>query len=166
MSRFYAIFFTCLLASPLWAGPSEQELAAQIDRLILEHLVRESVQPASLAEDDDFLRRVYLDLEGVLPSPQEVAEFRQNTSADKRAQVIEKLLASDGYATGLVIFVARQAELPASDARLQRGIAWLKTHQRESGRWFTPSQAWHTRHLIANAGTAYAVMALAACDER
>jgi squalene-hopene/tetraprenyl-beta-curcumene cyclase len=75
-------------------------------------------------------------------------------------------LASDGYATGFVIFVARQAQTPVSDARLQRGIAWLKTHQRESGRWFTPSQSWHTRHLIANAGTAYAVMAIVACDAR
>lgn len=74
-------------------------------------------------------------------------------------------LASDGYATGFVIFVARQAGLTASDPRLQRGLTWLKRNQRESGRWFTPSQAWHTRHLISNAGTAYAVLALFACGE-
>jgi squalene-hopene/tetraprenyl-beta-curcumene cyclase len=83
-----------------------------------------------------------------------------------RDKTFTSSLASDGYATGFVIFVARQAQMPASDVRLQRGIAWLKTHQRESGRWFTPSQSWHTRHLIANAGTAYAVMAIFACDER
>jgi squalene-hopene/tetraprenyl-beta-curcumene cyclase len=74
-------------------------------------------------------------------------------------------LASDGYATGIAVFVTRQAGLPASDARLQRGLAWLKSHQRASGRWYTPSQAWHTQHLIANAGTAYAVLALFACGE-
>jgi squalene-hopene/tetraprenyl-beta-curcumene cyclase len=74
-------------------------------------------------------------------------------------------LTSDGYATGFVIFVARQAGLKASDARLQRGLTWLKENQRESGRWFTPSQAAHTRHLISNAGTAYAVLALDACGE-
>ena len=74
-------------------------------------------------------------------------------------------LASDGYATGFVIFVARQAGLPASDSRLQRGLKWLKSNQRASGRWFTPSQAWHTQHLISNAGTAYAVLALFACGE-
>lgn len=74
-------------------------------------------------------------------------------------------LASDGYATGFVIFVARQSGLPTSDPRLQRGILWLKTNQRESGRWFTPSQAWHTRNLISNAGTAYAILALHACGE-
>jgi squalene-hopene/tetraprenyl-beta-curcumene cyclase len=74
-------------------------------------------------------------------------------------------LASDGYATGFVIFVARQAGLAANDPRLQRGLTWLKSNQRASGRWFTPSQAWYTRHLISNAGTAYAVLALFACGE-
>jgi squalene-hopene/tetraprenyl-beta-curcumene cyclase len=82
-----------------------------------------------------------------------------------RDGVYNSSLASDGYATGFVIFVVRQAGLPAADDRLQRGIAWLKSNQRESGRWFTPSQAWHRQHLISNAGTAYAVLALQACGE-
>lgn len=82
-----------------------------------------------------------------------------------RDRIYQSSLASDGYATGFVIFVARQAGLPASDPRLHRGLAWLKANQRESGRWFTPSQAWHTQHRISNAGTAYAVLALAACGE-
>lgn len=74
-------------------------------------------------------------------------------------------LASDGYATGFVIYVARQSDVPVNDSRLQRGLAWLKQNQRESGRWFTPSQAWHTQHLISNAGTGYAILALFACGE-
>jgi squalene-hopene/tetraprenyl-beta-curcumene cyclase len=74
-------------------------------------------------------------------------------------------LASDGYATGLAIFVARQCGQPANDARLVRGVAWFKANQRASGRWFTPSQAGHSHNLIANAGTAYAVMALTASPE-
>ncbi len=73
---------------------------------------------------------------------------------------------SDGYATGLTVYVLRQAGLPARDARLRRGVAWLKSHQRESGRWFTPSQAyWYKHNLISNAGSAYAIMALHACGE-
>jgi squalene-hopene/tetraprenyl-beta-curcumene cyclase len=74
-------------------------------------------------------------------------------------------LASDGYATGFAIYVARQAGVPADDKVLQRGIAWLRAHQRVSGRWFTPSLGFHRQHLIANAGTAYALLALAACGE-
>ncbi len=72
---------------------------------------------------------------------------------------------SDGYGTGFVIYVLRQAGLPAADKRLQRGIAWLKANQRESGRWFTRSLNRDNKHLIAHAGTAFAVMALKACEE-
>ena len=82
-----------------------------------------------------------------------------------RDKVYKSSLASDGYATGLAVFVLRQAGVPADDARVRRGVAWLKGHQRASGRWFTPSQAWHGQNLIANAGTAYAVLALHACGE-
>jgi squalene-hopene/tetraprenyl-beta-curcumene cyclase len=82
-----------------------------------------------------------------------------------RDGVYHSTLESDGYATGFAVYVLRRAGVPAGDARVQRGISWLKTHQRQSGRWFTPSQAWHTQHLIANAGTAFAVLALDACGE-
>lgn len=80
---------------------------------------------------------------------------------------------SDGYATGLVVYVLRQAGVPATDAAIVRGVTWLKTHQRQSGRWFTFSlntderrdDNRYTDHLISNIGTAYAVMALRACGE-
>ncbi len=72
---------------------------------------------------------------------------------------------SDGYGTGLVIHVARRAGFPATDPRLVRGIRWLETHQRESGRWFTRSLAKDGRHFLTHAGTAFAVLALRACDE-
>jgi hypothetical protein len=70
-----------------------------------------------------------------------------------RDKVYRSSLECDGYATGLVVYVLRQAGVPANDARVQRGVAWLKAHQRESGRWFTPSQGWHTQHLTVQ--TAY-----------
>ena len=71
---------------------------------------------------------------------------------------------SDGYGTGFVVYVLRKAGMPATDPRIQRGISWLKAHQRESGRWFTRSLNKDSRHFISHAGTAFAVMALAVCD--
>lgn len=73
--------------------------------------------------------------------------------------------ASDGYGTGFVIFIARQAQVPVDDPRLQRGIAWLKSHQRASGRWFTPTYSRRTLNLPSNSGTGYAILALEACGE-
>ena len=74
--------------------------------------------------------------------------------------------ASNGYGTGFVIFTARQAGVPATDPRLQRGIDWLKANQRASGRWFTPTLSINTlQNLPSNSGTAFAVLALQACGE-
>ena len=59
----------------------------------------------------------------------------------------------------------RQAGLAADDPAVVKGVAWLKANQRESGRWFTRSLNNDKAHYITNAGTALAVMALAACGE-
>lgn len=70
---------------------------------------------------------------------------------------------SDGYATGLVVYVLRQAGVPAVDPAIRRGVDWLLSHQRASGRWFTRSVNNDKHHYITNAGTAFAVLALQAC---
>ncbi len=67
---------------------------------------------------------------------------------------------SDGYATGLIVYVSREAGVAVNDPAIQRGIAWLKSHQRASGRWFTRSLNDDEDHYITDAGTCLAVMAL------
>jgi squalene-hopene/tetraprenyl-beta-curcumene cyclase len=71
----------------------------------------------------------------------------------------------DGYGTGFVVYVLRQFGIPADAEPIRRGIGWLKSHQRSSGRWFTRSPTLNTNHYITHAGTGYALMALAACGE-
>ncbi|MHC4657032.1 MAG: prenyltransferase/squalene oxidase repeat-containing protein [Planctomycetota bacterium] len=72
---------------------------------------------------------------------------------------------SDGYGTGFAVYVLRCAGVPAKDPRIQKAIAWLKTHQRASGRWFTRSMKQDSKHYITHSGTAYAILALAACGQ-
>ncbi len=72
--------------------------------------------------------------------------------------------ASDGYGTGFVTFVLQKAE-PNHPASV-KGIAWLKANQRESGRWFTRSLNNDKAHYIANAGTAFAVLAIQSASEK
>jgi squalene-hopene/tetraprenyl-beta-curcumene cyclase len=76
----------------------------------------------------------------------------------------DKQAPSDGYATGLVLYVLRQAGVAATAQPVRRGVTWLTANQRASGRWFTRSLNRDRGHLITNAGTAYAVMALKACE--
>ncbi|MBM3998373.1 MAG: squalene--hopene cyclase [Planctomycetes bacterium] len=76
----------------------------------------------------------------------------------------QDVASSDGYATGFAVYVLRQAGVPADAPEIQRGVAWLKANQRASGRWFTRSLFKDGNHFISHAGSAFAVMALAACD--
>jgi squalene-hopene/tetraprenyl-beta-curcumene cyclase len=75
----------------------------------------------------------------------------------------DKKADSDGYATGLVIYILRQAGQDAKDPAIRRGIQWLQSNQRVSGRWFTRSLNADRAHYITNAGSAYAIMALRSC---
>ncbi len=71
---------------------------------------------------------------------------------------------SDGHMTGLAIIVLREAGIAADDARIQKGVEWLKANQRESGRWWTRSLNTDSWHFITYSGTAYPLLALQMCD--
>lgn len=73
---------------------------------------------------------------------------------------------SDGYGTGLVTYVLRQTGRPVEDPVITRAVNWLKTNQRESGRWFTRSINKDSYHFITHTGTVYAAMALKACESK
>ena len=71
---------------------------------------------------------------------------------------------SDGHQTGLSILVLREAGVDANDPRIQRGVQWLLTNQRESGRWWTRSLNTDRYHFITYSGTAFPLLALSLCD--
>jgi hypothetical protein len=70
---------------------------------------------------------------------------------------------SDGHMTGLAVLVLREAGVQVNDPRLQKGIQWLLTNQRESGRWWTRSLNTDKTHYITYSGTAYPLLALMKC---
>jgi squalene-hopene/tetraprenyl-beta-curcumene cyclase len=82
----------------------------------------------------------------------------------RNGKIIDKQAPSDGYATGLILYVLRQAGVPAKREAIRRGVHWLQTNQRASGRWFTRSVNGARGHSITNVGTAFAVMALTAWE--
>ncbi len=72
----------------------------------------------------------------------------------------DKASPSDGFATGFIVHVLREAGVPKEDPAVARGTAWLKANQRASGRWFTRSVTNDKAHYISHAGTAFALLAL------
>lgn len=90
-------------------------------------------------------------------------KLREEPEFDKTAKVW-KNLASDGHQTGLSIIVLRESGVPADDPRIQKGIQWLLTHQRASGRWWTRSLNTDRWHFITYSGTFYPLQALKKCN--
>ena len=72
------------------AAAADAPLHAQIDKLIEAKAGGPLAEPAS---DAEFLRRVYLDLAGRLPSVEETRAFLADPAADKREKLIDQLLA-------------------------------------------------------------------------
>jgi hypothetical protein len=85
-------------AAPAAAAPPEGTLnAAEIDHLIEESWRAAKVTPSPPADDLEFLRRVTLDLAGRAPSLGEVTVFLADAHADKRARLVDRLLASPEF---------------------------------------------------------------------
>lgn len=74
------------------------EPANAIDRHVFAKQRELQLQPAPLSTDEAFLRRVYLDAIGVLPTADEAKAFLDSKDADKRAKLIDRLLERDEYA--------------------------------------------------------------------
>lgn len=68
-----------------------------VDQEISATLRAAGVSPTRLTTDEEFLRRVSLDLTGALPSRSEVEAFVADQSPDKRTRKIDELLGSEGY---------------------------------------------------------------------
>ena len=68
-----------------------------IDEHVFETLEKFHILPSRLSSDEEFLRRVCLDVTGTLPPPQRVREFLADTDPKKRERLIETLLGSPEY---------------------------------------------------------------------
>ena len=69
----------------------------EIDRFILARLEQEGLTPSAEADRATLIRRMSLDLLGLLPSPEEVDAFARDTAPDAFEELVEKLLASPHY---------------------------------------------------------------------
>ncbi|HAA60429.1 MAG TPA: hypothetical protein DCE39_05825 [Planctomycetaceae bacterium] len=112
-------------------GDEVVELATEIDGLIRRRLAAENVTAAPVADDAEFLRRVFLDLGGRIPPSTRVRRFLADRDPDKRRKVVDELLDSSLY---VVHFsnVWRKALLPETQADPQTRVlvpafeAWLR----------------------------------------
>ncbi len=146
-----------LVAAPARAAVDVQAKAAEIDKLVAADLAKNKLTANPQASDEVFLRRVYLDVAGRVPSKKETVEFLESKDADKRAKLIDTLLASDGSTQNFFHFwadVLRLQSTPVGGGQsLASGYAyakWLK----EALTTNKPYDAM-VRELITARGTSY-----------
>jgi hypothetical protein len=69
-----------------------------IDQRVFAKLKQLRLPPSDLCTDEEFIRRVYLDIIGTLPTSDEARKFLTDTSLDKRAKLVDTLLERSEYA--------------------------------------------------------------------
>lgn len=72
--------------------PAKAGLENPIDLLVDQYFQQNQLSWSEKVDDRTFLRRIYLDVIGLLPSPEEVAAFEKDTNPDKREIWIQNLL--------------------------------------------------------------------------
>jgi hypothetical protein len=84
------------------AAPFETRAAltshGRIDDLAFDRWKRLGIQPANPCSDEVFVRRVYLDVIGTLPTPEEASQFLSDQDPNKRGALIDRLLARSEFA--------------------------------------------------------------------
>ena len=78
-----------------WPDPPENNF---VDTHVFDKLRMLNLPPSDLSSDQQFVRRVYLDLCGILPTAAETRQFIAATDADKRARLVDRLLERPEYA--------------------------------------------------------------------
>mgnify|MGYP000057407727 CR=1 FL=1 len=95
--------FVCLLLTSFVAvSDARNPLPGRIDKLIVAGHADYAKVAAPLADDAEFVRRVYLDLTGTIPTVDEARKFLDDKSQNKRTPLINSLLSSAGHVRRMV----------------------------------------------------------------
>jgi len=135
-----------------WQPPAMQS-NNEIDMLVQQKLTKLRLTPAPLCDDDTFLRRVYLDVIGKLPSVAEANAFRNDTAKDKRTRIVDQLLKRPEFPEVWAMAWAEILRIE-SDALEVKGVHVFTRWLRESLRDGVPIDEIVRRMLTAN-GSAY-----------
>jgi hypothetical protein len=131
MSRTLARLIVLSLATTLVSNAVAAEpLHVRIDRMIDAAQIGPQ---AGLASDEAFLRRVYLDFAGVIPTSAEARQFLDDPSPNKRVQLIDRLLGSPEYVRHMTdVFSLMLMERRSND---KDWLAYLRSSIEENKPW-------------------------------
>lgn len=133
------------------ANATVAQAAAAVDRHVAKGLVRANPERVKLGKppitnfnppcnDEQFVRRVYLDIVGRIPNYDESKAFINNTAKDKRAKLIDMLLDSPGYASQMYNYVSEMLRVKddfggGNNVRGVPYINWLQQQVTKNAPW-------------------------------
>lgn len=141
-----------------WADPGPEELrraAAEIDRLLAAHWKNAGVKPSDPIPDEVFVRRIYLDLAGRIPTYTETQTFLASPRSDRREALITELLARESYVANFYNFWADILRLKSHFVNTANVVpAAYQNYVKESLRTNKPYDQF-VRELLAARGYAW-----------
>lgn len=130
-----------LAAKTLQSGfdpTSVAKAASELDRLVDANLTTRGVAPNAMSTDEQFLRRIYIDAVGRIPTAKEAQTFLDDRAPDKRAKLIDRLVYSRGYTQQMFNWMA---DLLRVKDKFGRGVPsftfedWLKSRLEANATW-------------------------------
>ncbi|MDB5218602.1 MAG: hypothetical protein JWO86_6529, partial [Myxococcaceae bacterium] len=112
--------------------------ADAIDAALHDAWQKQGLAPAPRTDDATFVRRAYVDIIGTIPQPDATAAFIEGTAPDKRAKLVEALIASPQYAEHWMnywddVLMGRETKGPVVDRVAFR--YWLRARFEANAPW-------------------------------
>ncbi len=123
--------------------------AGRLDQIVERKLTEQGIVPNEIASDEVFLRRVYLDVAGRIPTLPEAQEFLNSNDPQRREVLIDRLLGSPDYVSNFYNFwadVLRLVERPQPNIVADPYLAYVK----DSIRTNVPYDRWVYEMLTAD----------------
>lgn len=136
------------------ADDEAMPLHQQIDELVAKRLAELKIVPAIVSSDAEFVRRVSLDLTGVIPTAKQARAFLDDSAPDKRQRLLDDLLASPDHA----IHMARVFDVML----IERRIPTINSYDVPAVKWraylahaFAENRPWDlmVRDILSSDGT-------------
>jgi len=118
--------------------PQALASARKIDQLVEANYRKYKVKPNPKTTDAQFVRRIYLDITGTIPTLRETKSFLNSKEPDKREQLIDHLLIHDGYSSHFFNYwadVLRYTDRLNGSVRGEPYRQWIKQSLAENKPW-------------------------------
>jgi len=133
-----------------WPNPAE---ANPIDTLVHAKLNKLRIEPSPTCTDENFVRRVYLDIVGLVPTPEEHARFMVSTLPNKRDLLVDELLDRKEFAELWVLKWAELLQIRSSNEVSKKAMLLYYTWLQEKIARNVPTDEWVRELLGASGGT-------------